>query len=62
MFGGKKPGKRGWGATGKITLSLVFTRETHKVFAFSIFSQAKATIMPYIVRYTQTGNLYYTDD
>ena len=33
MFGGRRPGKRGWGATGK-TLSLAFTKETAKYLLF----------------------------
>lgn len=45
---------------GKV-LSLVFTKETQKVLTFPISSRTRRTMMPYIIRYTQTGSLYYTD-
>jgi transposase len=61
LFGSRRPGKRGWGASGK---SLVFDiyQRNGKVLTFPISSRARETMMPYIIRYTQTGSLYYTDD
>ena len=61
MFGGKKAGKRGWGATGKTIVFGIYQRNG-KVFTFPISSRAKATMQPYITRYTKAGSLYYTDD
>jgi transposase len=61
MFGGRKPGKRGWGATGKCIIFGIYQRNG-KVLTFPISSRAKETIRPYITRYTQAGSLYYTDD
>ena len=61
MFGGKRPGKRGWGATGKCIVFGIYQRNG-KVLTFPISSRAKETMRPYITRYTQAGSLYYTDD
>jgi transposase len=61
MFGGKRPGKRGWGATGKTIVFGIYQRNG-KVPTFPISSRAKATMQPYITRYTKAGSLYYTDD
>ena len=33
-----------------------------KVLTFPIFLKAKETVRIYIIRYTKTGSLYYTDD
>ena len=61
MFGGKRPGKRGWGATAKIIVFGIYQRNA-KVLTFPISSRAKETMQPYITRYTKAGSLYYTDD
>ena len=61
MFGGKRPGKRGWGALGKTIVFGIYQRNG-KVLTFPISSRARETMMPLINRYTQTGSLYYTDD
>ena len=61
MFGGKRPGKRGWGATGKWIVFGIYQRNG-KVLTFPISSRAKETMRPYITRYTKAGSLYYTDD
>jgi len=61
MFGGRKPGKRGWGATGKWVVFGIYQRNG-KVLTFPITSRAKETMQPYINRYTKAGSLYYTDD
>lgn len=49
MFGGKRPGKRGWGASGKCLL-------------FPSLPGLKRPCNPYIKRYTKAGSLYYADD
>jgi len=61
MFGGKRAGKRVWGATGKTTVLGIYQRN-RKVLTFSISSRGKATMQPYITRYTKAGSLYYADD
>jgi len=61
MFGGKRVGKCGWGATGKTIVFGIYQRNG-KVLTFPISSRVKATMRPYITRYTQAGSLYYTDD
>ena len=60
-FGGRRPGKRGWGATGKWIVFGIYQRNG-KVLTFPISSRAKETMRPYITRYTKAGSLYYTDD
>ena len=61
MLGGKKPGKRGWGASRKNIVFGIY-QKNGKVFTFTISSRAKETIQPYITHYTTAGSLYYTDD
>jgi len=61
MFGGRRPGKRGWGALGKIIVFGIYQRNG-KVLTFPISSRAKEIMLPLINRYTKTGSLYYTDD
>ena len=61
VFGGKRKGKRGWGAKGKI---LVFgmMKRNGKVKAVPISSRETETLVPLIQRHTKAGSLYYTDD
>ena len=61
MFGGKRPGKRGWGASGKNIVFGIYPR-CGKVLTFPISSRAKESMQPYITKYTKAGSLYYTDD
>jgi transposase len=61
MFGGRKPGKRGWGATGKNMVFGIYKRNG-KVITFPISSRAGDTLLPIIGRNTKPGSLYYTDD
>lgn len=58
MFGGKRPGKRGWGASGKNIVFGIYQRNG-KVLTFLISSRAKETMQPYIKRYTKAGSLYH---
>ena len=53
MFGGRRAGKRGWGASGKIIVFGIYQRN-RKVLTFPISSRAKETMMPYIIKYTKT--------
>ena len=61
MFGGRRPGKRGWRASGKNIVFDIYQRNG-KVWTFPISSRARETMMPFITKYTKTGSLYYTDD
>jgi len=60
MFGGKRPGKRGWGAFGKHMVFGMFQRHG-KVLTFPINSRGKQEMVPLMTAYTKTGSLYYTD-
>lgn len=61
MFGGKRPGKRGWGAEGKVVVFGMYQRNG-KVLTFPVPSRATRTLHPIIQDYTKPGSLYYTDD
>ena len=61
MFGGRRPGKRGWGASGKHIVFGIYQRNG-KVLTFPISSRSKNTLIPLIIQYTKAGSLYYTDD
>jgi transposase len=54
MFGGRRPGKRGWGASGKNIVFGIYQRNG-KVLTFPISSRARETMMPFIDRYTRQG-------
>lgn len=60
-FGGKRKGKRGWGARGKI---LVFgmMKRNGKVRVIPVSSRETETLIPLIQEHTGSGSLYYTDD
>jgi len=60
-FGGRRKGKRGWGAAGKI---LVFgmMKRNGKVRVMPIPSRQAETLVPLIQAHTRPGSLYYTDD
>jgi len=61
MFGGRRAGKRGWGASGKSMVFGIYQRNG-KVLTFPIASRARETLVPLITRHTKPGSLYYTDD
>lgn len=61
MFGGRRPGKRGWGATGKHIVFGIYQRST-KVLTFMISSRSNQELIPIMTAYTKPGSLYYTDD
>jgi transposase len=60
-FGGKHPGKRGWGAQGKVLVFGIYQRDG-KVLTFPVSSRATETLLPIIRDHTKPGSLYYTDD
>jgi transposase len=61
MFGGKRAGKRGWGAVGKHMVFGMFQRQGN-VLTFPITSRGKQEMVPLMTTYTDPGSLYYTDD
>lgn len=61
MFGGKRSGKRGWGAQGKHMVFGIYQRDG-KVITVPISSRAWNTLTPLIAKHTATGSLYYTDN
>jgi len=61
LFGGKAPGKRGWGASGKHMVFGMYQRNG-KVITFPVPSRNKNTLVPLMVHHTKPGSLYYTDD
>lgn len=61
MFGGKRSGKRGWGASGKHMIFGLYQRNG-KVLTFPISSRSKKVLFPIIEQYIKQGSLYYTDD
>jgi len=61
MFGGKRPGKRGWGAAGKHMVFGILQRDGI-VLTFPITSRGKSNLVPLMTAHTKPGSLYYTDD
>lgn len=55
MFGGKRAGKQGWGASGKQLIFGLYQR-------FPISSRNKETLLPIIEQHVKPGSLYYIDD
>jgi len=60
-FGGKRKGKRGWGAYGKIIVLGIFQRNG-KVRVFPVQGRGAKQLIPRIQASTKPGSLYYTDD
>ena len=61
MFGGKRAGKRGWGATGKQMVFGMYMRNG-QVLTFPIQSRSRSELMQLITSHTTAGSLFYTDD
>ena len=61
MFGGRVPGKRGWGAAGKHMVFGIYQRNG-TVLTFPITSRGGWELIPLMTQYTTPGSLYYTDD
>jgi transposase len=60
-LGGKRPGKRGWGATGKVS-GLGSLQRTGQVRVFPVQGRRGAEIIGLVRAHTRPGSLYYTDD
>lgn len=61
MFGGYRPGHRGWGAAGKVLVFGIYKRNG-EVITFPISSRSRKQIEPLVTEHTPAGSLYYTDD
>lgn len=61
MFGGRRLGKRGWGAAGKIIVFGIYQRNGY-VRVFPIPNRKHRTLVPLIANHTKPGGLFYTDD
>ncbi len=60
-FGGKRKGKRGWGALGKIIVLGILQRNG-QVRVFPIQGRGAKRILPLVHQHTTPGSLFYTDD
>lgn len=61
MFGGRKSGKRGWGAAGKAIVFGILQRNG-QVRVFPVSRRQQQTVLPLILQATKPGSLYYSDD
>lgn len=60
-FGGRRKGKRGWGAAGKIIVFGILQRNG-VVRIFPVPRRRQRVILPLVREHTKPGSLYYTDD
>jgi transposase len=60
-FGGARPGKRGWGAAGKVIVFGIVKRNG-VVHASAVDARSKALVLQEIQAHTREGSLYYTDE
>jgi len=60
-FGGRRKGKRGWGATGKIIVFGILQRNG-KVKVLPMQARSGRRIVRLVCAHTRPGSLYYTDD
>ncbi len=61
LFGGRRHGKRGWGAAGKVMVFGMYKRNGH-VVCFPVPSRSSEELLPLVTSYSQPGSLYFTDD
>ena len=61
MFGGRGPGKRGWGAAGKIIVLGILQRNG-LVRVFPVQGRSGQELIGLVGEHTRPGSLYYTDD
>lgn len=59
LFGGKRKGKRGWGAAGKVLVFGIYKRNGC-VRVFPVAGRGREELLPLIVEHTTPGSLYYT--
>ena len=61
MFGGRRKGKRGWGAAGKVIVFGILKRNG-QVQVFPVSGRSERELVGHIIEHTRPGSLYYTDD
>ena len=61
LFGGKRHGKRGWGAASKHMVFGIYQRNG-MVLTFPITDRGKRSLIPLMLEHTTPGSLFYTDD
>lgn len=61
LFGGRRPGKRGWGAAGKVIVFGILKRNG-EVKVFPVPARNRAEVLAQVQSDTRPGSLYYTDD
>lgn len=60
MVGGRRRGKRGWGAAGKVVVFGILKRDG-VVRVFPVPRRRKRHVLPLIAEHTTPGSLYFTD-
>lgn len=60
-FGGHRPGKRGWGAAGKVIVLGILQRDG-EVRVFPVQGRSGGEVIRLVKEHTRPGSLYYTDD
>ncbi len=60
-FGGRRPGKRGWGAAGNIIVLGILQRNG-MVRVFPVQGRKGSEVIRLVREHTRPGSLYYTDD
>jgi len=61
MFGGRRHGKRGWGAEGKVIVFGMLERNGH-VLTFPLPARRRKHILPLIRKHARKGSWFFTDD
>lgn len=61
LLGGRRKGKRGWGAAGKVMVFGILQRDG-RVKVFAVEGRGRDELLPLIQEHTTPGSLYYTDD
>lgn len=61
LFGGRRKGKRGWGAAGKVIVCGILQRNG-RVQVFPVSARTGQTVIGLVQAHTSPGSLYYTDD
>jgi len=61
LFGGRRHGKRGWGAAGKAMVFGMYKRNG-RVMCFPVPSRSSDELIPLVTAHSKPGSLYFTDD
>jgi transposase len=61
LFGGRRKGKRDWGAEGKTMVFRIY-QTNGRAITFLVRDREYDTLVPLIKQHTKEGSLYYTED